>query len=191
MALVPAIRAAYKTRALAKTEIARFSIGYNNTTLIGIRFEALDILKFGIRLARAARTISRVAGSVDDRALAEMVALAQARAPERTGRLRGGITGHREGDELVFKAEASLSEDTADYAPFVERGTRAGVRNRVVADQTYYERKRGIRRRARRTHPGTAAQPFFYSSAQEVLERRRIEQERVLARAAATDLVEA
>lgn len=158
--------------------------------MLGLDLDYTSVLKWGYRLAKAGNAIARHSAAVDERALAEMVSLAQSRAAHRTGRLRAGIAGERDGDVMVFRAEARRDESSADYAPFVERGTRAGTRGRVVADATFNELANGRRRRARRSHPGTAAQPFFYSSAQEVLERRRIAQEQVLARASATDLVE-
>jgi hypothetical protein len=107
--------------------------------------------------------------------------------PRRTSRLAEGITGTEEAGVFVFKAEAQRDAGSADYAPFVERGTRPGARGRVVADPTAYERRAGIRRRSRRTHPGTPAQPFFYISAREVLDRRGVEQGAALARQTAED----
>lgn len=155
--------------------------------MMGLDLDYTSVVKWGYRLTRAATKLHHDARAVDERALGEMVELAQSRAPLRSGRLRAGITGERDGETMVFKAVARLNDSTADYAPFVERGTRGGTRGQQVADATYFERAHARRRKSRRTHPGTAATPFFYSSANEVLARRRIEQSEVMARAGAED----
>lgn len=155
--------------------------------MMGLDLDYTSIVKWGYCLTRAASKLAVDARAVDERALAEMVDLAQSRAPLRSGRLRAGITGEREGEVMVFRAAAQLNESTADYAPFVERGTRGGNRGRQVVDATYFERAHARARKSRRTHPGTAAQPFFYSSAEEVLARRRVDQAAVMARATAED----
>jgi hypothetical protein len=154
--------------------------------MLGLELDASSGLQWAARLLRVGNALGGHARGVDRRALDEMVELARSRAPERSGRLKLGITGTQEGELFVFKAEARRdSGGTEDYAPFVERGTRPGQRGKRYSRITDYESARGIGRRARRTHPGTEAQPFFYSSAREVLERRNIELGAALTRATA------
>lgn len=161
---------------------------YAGAQLLDLELDVADVAKWGYRLTRVASGMQASADAIDQRALDDMVALAQTRVPRRTGRLFSGITGEREDGAFVFKAEAQRDASSADYGPYVERGTRAGQRGRVVADPTSFERRAGIRRKARRTHPGTEAQPFFYSSAREVLERRNVEQGAALVRQTAEDV---
>lgn len=161
---------------------------YLGAQMMGLEMDPMEVVRWGNRLLKVADALGPHARAVDERALAEMVELAQQRAPQRTGRLHIGITGEREGDVMVFMATAQRDASSADYARFVEFGTRAGERGRTLADRTAFERAEGRNRKARRSHPGTDAQPFFYSSAREVLERRRIAQENVLARATAEDV---
>lgn len=161
---------------------------YAGAQLLDIEMDAGQVLAWGVRIVRTASKLQASANAVDQRALDDMVALAQSRVARRTNRLAGGISGERDGEAFVFKAEAQRDPSSADYAPFVERGTRAGVRNRVVAEPTAFELQNGVRRRARRTHPGTEAQPFFYNSAREILERRGIEQGEAYARQTAEDV---
>lgn len=160
---------------------------YAGAQLLDLDFDPSEVAKWGVRLVRVAGRMQGHADRIDERALDEMVELARSRVPRRTGRLAEGISGEREGDAFVFKAEAQRDESSADYAPFVERGTRAGVRGRVVADPSTFELRAGIRRRSRRSHPGTEASPFFYSSAFEVLARRNVEHGAALIRQTAED----
>lgn len=160
---------------------------YFGAQSLGLSMDPAEVVRWGGRLLKVADHLGPAARAVDERALAEMVELAQQRAPQRTGLLHTGVTGTREGDAMVFQASAQRDESSADYARFVEHGTRGGTRGRVVADATFFERSNGTRRKSRRTHPGTEAQPFFYNSAREVLERRRLAQEEVMARATAED----
>ena len=88
---------------------------------------------------------------------------------------------------MQFSALSPRGDTGVDYGPFVERGTRAGVRGQRVATATFYEQANGQRRKARRTHPGTEAQPFFWNSAREVLERRGREHAQAYAAAAESD----
>jgi len=160
---------------------------YAGAQLLDLEMDPAEVAKWGIRLVRVATRMQGHADRIDQRALDEMVELARSRVPRRTGRLAEGISGERDGEVFVFKAEAQRDESSADYGPFVERGTRAGARGRVVADPTTLELRKGIRRRARRSHPGTEAQPFFYNSAFDVLARRNIEQGAALTRQTAED----
>lgn len=140
------------------------------------------VIRTGFALVRAQREVA--ADAVDD-----MLGLMRERVPQDTGLLLSGIDGEIEDGIATVTASAvrdGPSGESADYARFVEFGTRAGTRNRrspIVADEGYFaaspfdEGARGRRvrrqRKSYRTHPGTAPQPFFWPSAREVLARYR------------------
>ncbi len=111
-------------------------------------------------LFKVSDALSGNAAAINRRALDRMVDLARSRVPQDTGLLYSGIEGREDGDGFEFRASAEL--DDADYARFVEFGTAAGERGRRIVQG-------GRSRRQRRGHPGTAAQPYFYNSASEVL----------------------
>ena len=101
-------------------------------------------------------------------ALGEMVSAAQAAVPQDTGLLYSGITGHVEDDVAVFEAHA-LASDGQDYATYVEKGTRASG----VADDNYFAGTGAHALHGREDHHGaTPAEPFFYVSTEEPLEKR-------------------
>lgn len=125
------------------------------------------VLQWSSRLIRVANSLQASANGLDRAALDEMVETARASAPVRTGRLREGITGEREGDFFVFRASAVGLTDDADYARFVEFGTRPGRR---VADQAFFDAP--ARASRRKGHPGTEAQPYFWPAVRAVLSRR-------------------
>lgn len=174
---LPALVAAPMIKIGLVTTVAEVS-GVGDLVVAGARF-----------LARAVMRARRA----DAAALDQMVDLARARVPRDTGRLYNGISGRFEGDVAVFEASAvrisGSGRESADYAGFVERGTKAGLRGRSasVADQAYFTRaewsaahpgsgavpgrqyRSGPLRRVHHPHPGTTAQPFFFNSAAEVL----------------------
>lgn len=185
---------------------------YLGAQMVGLEMDPMDVVRWGNRLLKVADALGPHARAVDERALAEMVELARSRVPVSTAYLQGQISGVREGDEFVFSAIAHRQKDGGkqgvDYGPFVEFGTKPGNRdraasradsrlvNRAAWDEAHPEssarpgRFFDYGRRLRRVyhpHPGTAAQPFFYNSAREVLERRGIAHENMLARATAED----
>lgn len=160
---------------------------YGSAEMVGLDVDYTSIARWAYRITKTASKMQARAHRIDERMLDEMVAEAQARVPRRSGKLAAGITGEREGDVLVFKAEAQRDEESADYAGFVERGTRAGSRGHQVTTATFYESGQSGRRKARRTHPGTAAQPFFYPAARLVLERRQAAQAQALLADASSD----
>lgn len=143
---------------------------------MGLDVDYSSVLRWGLRLTRVASNMQAQAQGVDARALNEMVTRAKASAPVRSGNLVNGITGEREGEFYVFRASAVGPHDGADYAPFVEFGTRP--HQRQVADESYFEG--GARRSRRPGHPGTEAQPFFWPAARSVLAERRREQAQTL-----------
>lgn len=147
-----------------------------------------DVVFFAIRELgpRMAAKVRRI----DDSALQEMVSLARSRVPVDTGRLLNGITGETEDEYHVFRASAvrtrASGKQGADYARFVEFGTKPGRRGGKVSYMSldgFYNgpvtgfeagpgRGRPRTRRQYRGHPGTPAQPFFYNSAREVMQER-------------------
>lgn len=147
------------------------------------------------------------AKKVDSDALQAMIDLARSRVPQDTGKLLNGITGAQEGEFFVFRASAVKTRkdggEGADYARFVEFGTKPGQRGRSVSYQSRAGFYTGTdldasgspitapqapvqprRRRQYRGHPGTEAQPFFYNSAREVLEKRAMTYENMPAEVA-------
>lgn len=148
---------------------------------MGFEVDYTSVVRWGLRLTRVASNMHAKAQGVDANALNEMVSRAKASAPVRSGNLVNGITGEREGEFYVFRASAVGPHDGADYAPFVEFGTRPHTR--PVADDSFFEG--GSRRSRRPGHPGTEAQPFFWPAARSVLaERRREQAQTILADAA-------
>lgn len=95
----------------------------------------------------------------------EMVALAKSLAPKKTGALQASIRSEAGKTDLSVKVVAGDAD--AYYARFVEFGTRGssegdeqGFVEKLTLTRGAEEQKR--RRKARRTHPGTRAQPFFF-----------------------------
>lgn len=158
------------------------SLVKSTVELIGLDNLISGLVKHGVRLALRS-------SEADAGAMEEMLALMRQRVPERTGLLLNGIEGDIVDGVATVTASAirtsGSGRESADYARFVEFGTKAGVRGRSqpVADAQYfevdlvagYQRRRKPaypNRRSQRTHPGTPAQPFFFNSAREVLEKR-------------------
>ncbi|TDX64000.1 hypothetical protein EDE12_106145 [Methylosinus sp. sav-2] len=126
----------------------------------------------------------------DSEALAQMIETARGLVPVDSGRLLSGIGGEAFDAYCEFRAsavhETASGKEGADYARFVEFGTRSGeasVAAPITAHEGFYASDQagvtGMRgnaivrnRRSRRTHGGTAAQPFFFPAANEVLAKR-------------------
>jgi hypothetical protein len=125
----------------------------------------------------------------DSDALSEMIETARGLVPVDTGRLLSGITGENFETYSEFRASAVHEGGGADYARFVEFGTRAGeasVASPISAHEGFFASDqfgetgmRGVaivkNRRSRRTHGGTAAQPYFFPAANKVLGNREEE----------------
>lgn len=161
------------------------SVGMLAAQVIGVSDVAGALLSFGKVLARRAL-------HSDAEYAQEMVDRMRADAPYDEGTLYNGITWRREGNEFVVEASAvDPRKGGADYAGFVERGTRAGVRGgrtSYVADSAYFDlnveisdgtartapagRRYARSRRVYRTHPGTPAQPYFFHNARDVYRKR-------------------
>ncbi len=164
----------------------------------GLEQSLARMLRFTVKLAE--RTHRR-----DQEAEAEMLDLMRARVPTDTGRLLNGIGSSQDGNLITVFAhahrEARSGKLQEDYARYVEFGTKPGERGRRVsyaadtgffASDTFPEagfrgRATGRTRKVYRTHPGTRAQPFFFNSAREVLERRNIDAGNIPADAAAEE----
>lgn len=149
--------------------------------------QIIGVAEVAFSLARLSSTIEKLASRTGDDAVDEMLSLMRSRVPQDTGRLLNGIVSYREQDVIVVEASAvrvtQSGKESADYAAFVEYGTRAGERGgRVsyVADEDFFNlstrpgsgRTYKRTRRVYRQHPGTPAQPFFWNSAEEALEHR-------------------
>ena len=165
-------------------------------TVTGVNETTAKLFRFALKLGGKVRHI-------DQNAAQEMVDLMRARVPRDTGRLYNGIDYQIDGDTISVHAEAHKSGrySQEDYARFVEFGTRAGVRGqrtRFASDAGFFSSdafpEAGFRgtptartRSVYRTHPGTKAQPFFFNSAHEVLDRRGIDAEDAIAQAGAEE----
>ena len=95
----------------------------------------------------------------------EMVALARSLAPKKTGALAASITKESSKNQLGVSVVAGGGK--AFYARFVEFGTRGSVDGEEQGFTEKLTLTRGAegqkrRRKSRRTHPGTKAQPFFF-----------------------------
>ena len=137
---------------------------------------------------------------LDVSTLDELLARMRADVPRDSGRLFNGIQGSIDGDMAVVEASAVKPKgrgEGADYAGFVEIGTKAGHRGRqTVADEAYFTRDQwtannpgsdshpGRQFRSGRTlrrihdpHPGTPAQPYFWDNVRDVMAERGAELE--------------
>lgn len=117
--------------------------------------------------------IALKSASADHAAMRDMLELMRSRVPRDTGALYNGITGWWEGSVGVVEASAQRTSPagklSADYARFVEFGTKP----HAVADGDFFDGDGSHRpSRAKGGHPGTPAEPFFFGSAFEVLEKR-------------------
>ena len=128
----------------------------------------------------------------------EMVTLARSRVPVQTGVLLNGITAKPTSSPTIFELRASGISNKSrgvDYARFVEFGTSGGEAgqfreitsqaglfgDRLDPDRLHPIRKR---RRSRRTHGGSKARPFFFTSAKEVMTRHVAELRKLPAKVA-------
>jgi hypothetical protein len=172
-------------RAVPSAETA-FQVGGKVVGVLGTDRVVGSMVKYGVKLALRAGRNDRDAGG-------RIVELARSRVAQDTGTLFNGIESDAEGEVVTVTASAvrtsSSGKEEENYALFVEKGTRPGVRGGSVshvADEGFYSgtsRPKPRTRRVYRTHPGTPARPFFYNSAEEVLGDRY-----EAARAAADDV---
>lgn len=127
--------------------------------VIGTERVVGQLVKFGVKLALKSH-------GVDQGAAQEMVDLMKSRVPQDTGRLLNGITMSEEDGMITVEASA-VREGDADYARFVEFGTKASA----VADEEYFGSgaSAGSDLRKRGHYGDTPAQPFFWNSAKETL----------------------
>jgi HK97 gp10 family phage protein len=133
-----------------------WSFGGKVVGVIGTERVVGQLVKFGVRMAIKSH-------GVDQSAAEQMVETMKSRVPVDTGRLVSGIT-YSEADGM-FTVEASAARDgDADYARFVEFGTKASS----FADADYFAAgsdSAGADLRKRGHYGDTRAQPFFWNSA--------------------------
>lgn len=100
---------------------------------------------------------------VDSGALRDSIGWTWGGPPERSISLIG-FAGGGPSDDLMLTIYAG--DEDAFYARWVEFGTQAGLRGQRVADKGAGVKQASAGRLSYRTHPGTPAQPFFFSSYQ-------------------------
>lgn len=188
--LLPALAPASRALSLGNLPLAGAAL-----TLVG-DLRAAGILGWPEMQFALTEIVPRLVGRAhqdNGRAIEAMVSLARSRVPVDTGRLVNGITGAVEGEYYVMRARAARDEGSADYARFVEFGTQPGRRSRRVEYQaltgfyanpvTGFESGPGVpaprTRKQYRGHPGTQAQPYFFNSAREVMEKHFMSIERL------------
>lgn len=148
------------------------------------------------QLASYATKVALRSNHAAEEGAARMVEAMRARVPRDTGALYSGIEWSVEGGRVYVQASSARYDSSADYARFVEFGTRSGVRggNTGVADADFFTAEAGANigpgsprrynagardRRQYRTHPGTPAQPFFWPSVREELPNVRASMNRL------------
>lgn len=142
--------------------------GYQKTGVVGWE----DVVQ---ALAKIVPKMIAKANKIDRDALDDMVSDAKSRVPVDTGLLLNGIMGEATDDGCEFRASAvrALSRgESEDYAHFVEFGHHAGG---ATAADVFAGNAADFPRRARRKSSAPAdiaAEPFFYSSANEALAAR-------------------
>lgn len=181
--MLPALVAGEAAFAAGASSFALFD-PTENTGFLGWGDVALSLGKLVVRV----ETRSHLS---DASALDEMITIARGLVAVDTGLLLSGITGEDLGDGFFeFRAsavrETASGKESADYARYVEFGTRAGEagvfapitahEGFFASDQRWSLGARGAavekRRRSRRTHGGTQPRPFFFPAANQVLARR-------------------
>lgn len=119
-------------------------------------------------------------------AIEEMLLRMRRDVPVDSALLKSGIVATFGPGGWMVKASAqrlksnSSSKLGADYAPFVEYGTKASTKGQRKVSGRLKKR----RRKALRTHPGNKAQPFFWQNAKDVFAEYVIMQQRNLTEAA-------
>lgn len=152
--------AAYRGLTANPSAQTAWSFGGRVIGVIGTERVVGQLVKFGVKAAIKAH-------GVDQSAAEQMVETMKSRAPVDTGRLVNGIA-YSESDGM-FTVEASAARDgDADYARFVEFGTKASS----FADSDYFAAgadSAGADLRSRGHYGDTPAQPFFWNSAKDTL----------------------
>ena len=127
------------------------------------------------KFASLSKALGKLSSPTGDEALAvDMVARMQTDVPVLTGALQLGVSYRFDAGSWVVEAKASRNKKRgpgADYAPFVEFGTaphKSRNRRRAIADEAFFSQQP-----TGSGHPGTAAQPFFWQNARDVLAEHR------------------
>lgn len=154
------IGAAYRGLTANPSAQTAWNFGGKLVGVIGTERVVGQLVKMGVKMAIKSH-------AVDQDAAEQMVETMKSRVPVDTGRLVSGIT-YSEADG-VFTVEASAARDgDADYARFVEFGTKASS----FADSDYFDAgagSAGADLRKRGHYGETPAQPFFWNSAKDTL----------------------
>lgn len=138
------------------------------------------------QLARTPEIAVRAAAQAMEDGAQEIVNLMRSRASEKSGELRDSIkwtwgdapngslvideirSGQNRGSQYATLRISIYVSNEAFYARWVEFGTRAGVRaaraSTTKADLKKSSKRAVAGRVIKRTHPGSAAHPFFYPS---------------------------
>jgi HK97 gp10 family phage protein len=159
------IRSAYRGFVQAPNAQTAWGFGSNLVGVIGTERVVGALVKYGVKLAIKSHQADVDAGN-------EMVELMKSRVPVDTGTLLNGIT-MEDQDGLITVTASATRDDGADYARFVEFGTKG----RSVADDTFFEdgASAGAALRPRAGDgSGSPAQPFFWNSAHEVADKHVI-----------------
>lgn len=159
------IRHSYREFASAPNVQTAWGFGSNVVGVIGTERVVGALVKYGVKLAIKSHQADVDAGN-------EMVSLMKSRVPVDTGRLLNGITMEDDDGQITVTASAARDGD-ADYARFVEFGTKGGT----VADDNFFQdgTDAGAALRLRSGGGGgSPAQPFFWNSAHEVADRHAI-----------------
>jgi HK97 gp10 family phage protein len=159
------IRSAYQGFVQAPNVQTAWGFGSNLVGVIGTERVVGALVKYGVKLAIKSHQADVDAGN-------EMVQLMKSRVPVDTGNLLNGITMEDEDGQITVTASA-VREGDADYARFVEFGTKGGG----VADESFFEdgANAGAALKPRASGGGgSPAQPFFWNSAHEVADKHGI-----------------
>lgn len=141
--------------------------------------------KLDRQLAALGPAYKRKIKDVLEKNAAEMASAARVLAPVDAG------PGRRKDGEPHLRDTITIERDRDDrlslrvvvkafYGRFVEFGTDSGVRGTTKVDRT-----RKGRRKVRRTHPGTAPQPFFFPAWRALRPRLKSRLSRAIRQAAA------
>lgn len=141
--------------------------------------EAASLKRLQARMNAIPKKVRAAVKPAIEKSAQEIVSKAKALAPVDSGALRNSI-GYALGDGPATRATGAFristkaadpdlravvfaGNDDAYYARWIEFGTAGGVAGqRVGVRASDVRQNKSAGRKARRTHPGTPAQPFFF-----------------------------